>query len=92
MKLGALAGENNPFFGKKHSQSSRLKMHDSHVGKPPSNKGKPMSSEQKEKDRLSHIGKIPWNKGKKMTPELIEKNRLGHIGLIQKRASCDSDS
>ena len=41
--------EGNPFFGKKHTKESRLKMRLSHLGKIPGNKGKKLSEEVKNK-------------------------------------------
>ena len=45
------------------------------MAKIPWNKGKKMSEESKEKNRLSHIGKKVWNKGIK-----IDKNKFPNIG------------
>ena len=49
-------GENNPMFGKTHSEVARKKMSLSKKGRTPWNKGKSYKT-----------GRIPWNKGKSYT-------------------------
>lgn len=48
----------------------------------PWNKGKPMSEETKEKDRITHFGKPSGMKGKKHSEKTKEKMRKSHIGRI----------
>jgi len=47
--LGSLTGENNPFFGKTHSNESKLKMKSRAVGRPSNRKGVKLSEETKRK-------------------------------------------
>lgn len=82
----AFKGEKNPFFGKKHSPESRLKIsenktphkfisekHKQNISK--ANKGKILTQETREKISKSKIGKQPPNKGKCHTQETKEKIR-----------------
>ena len=74
-------GENNPFFGRHHSEETRKRLSDMNRGKKraafseehkrkigDSRKGKkraPFSEEWRKHLSESHKGRIPWNKGKK---------------------------
>lgn len=60
-----LMGENNPMFGKKHSEETIAKMSDKHKGENNSMYGKQHSKESREKISLSKLGKASPNKGKK---------------------------
>lgn len=51
--IGLLTGENHPMYGKQHTDESKKKISDSKKGQIPYNKGKKMSSEQKEKLKIS---------------------------------------
>ncbi len=80
-----LSGENNPHFGKKHSEEALAKMRGkkrdekaraniskARKGKPSPRKGKKHTEEAKEKNRQAHLGKTPWNKGLKCPPHTAE--------------------
>jgi len=53
------------FLGKKHSEESKKKLSDSHLGKIPWNKDKKWSENTKNKISKACEGRIPWNKGLK---------------------------
>ena len=56
----AQSGKNNPFYGKKHSRKTRIKMSKNHVnisGKNNPNYGKIVSNETRNKMSKAHIGK-----------------------------------
>lgn len=55
-KKGKKMGEDNPFFGRTHSDETKEKMRRARIGKSPWNKGVKMSSESVEKNRQSQIG------------------------------------
>lgn len=46
------------------SEETRLKISIANTGKRNPNKGKRMTAELVEKNRISHLGQIPWNKGR----------------------------
>lgn len=56
MQHEKFAGENNPMFGKKHSEDTIEKMRQIKIGKKHSN-------ETKQKHSLRMKGNVPWNKG-----------------------------
>lgn len=73
-----LRGENNPFYGKHHSDKTRRKLSEARKGKKfghlseatkrkisEGNKGKHFSEERKRNISESLKGHTPWNKGKK---------------------------
>ncbi len=64
--LGIMEGENNPFFGKKHSKEDRKKM----SGENHHLYGKHLSDETKEKLSKSHIGKHHSEKTKDKLSEI----------------------
>ena len=74
------AGENNAFFGEKHTEEAKAKMSAWRKGKTPWNKGVPMTEEQKAKSSAGHMGQVAWNKGVPMTEEQVAKNSASHIG------------
>jgi group I intron endonuclease len=51
-------GENNPFFGKHHTEETKEKNRKAHIGVSPPNKGKPLSQEQK--DVLREVAIKRW--------------------------------
>ena len=55
---GKFIGENNPFYGKKHTEETRKKMSEKDSGRTPINKGIPMSDEQKKKISLALQGNV----------------------------------
>ena len=84
-KKGKYTGENNPFYGKHHSEETRKKLSDSwdydkHFTAETrkklreAQKGKKFSEEHKKKIGASR-------KGKKMSEEFCRKNSEGHKGL-----------
>lgn len=52
-----VSGENNPFFGKKHTEEAKEKNRQAQLGKTPWNKGKKMTEEQKAKMRAKRAAK-----------------------------------
>lgn len=78
-----VSGENNPFYGKKHTDDTREKISKNHADISGENNpmfGKCHSEETKAKIRERHVGREPWNKGKKMTQEYCLKNSESHKG------------
>ena len=82
-----MSGENNPHYGKKHSdevkaaQSARMKGENNpNYGKPPANKGVPWTEEQKANLSASRMGEKNHFFGKHHTEEAKEKNRQAHLG------------
>lgn len=82
-----LSGENNPMYGKHHTDEALSKMRGkkrdekaraniskARLGKPSPRKGKKHTAEAKEKNRQAHLGKTPWNKGLKCPPHTAEHN------------------
>ena len=65
-------GENNPMYGKHHSEETRKKISEANIGQPSCFKGHHHSEETKQKLREAHLGKAPWNKGK--TYKIGDKN------------------
>ena len=74
-----LRGENNPFYGKHHSNEARRKISEARTGKKfgplseetkkkisEAQKGKKHSEERIRKNSESHKGQVAWNKGKKL--------------------------
>ena len=55
--------------GHECSEETRRKISEANKGKIPYIKGKKLTPEQIEKNRLSHLGKTPWNKGRRWTDE-----------------------
>jgi group I intron endonuclease len=55
--------------GRKCSEETKIKISKAKKGKPNPNKGKKMSKEFVEKDRLSHLGQKAWNKNRPWTDE-----------------------
>lgn len=81
-----VSGEKNPFYGKKHSTETKIKIqknrtpnkfisekHRENISK--ANKGRVISQETKEKISKANIGKTPHNKGKTISEETKEKIR-----------------
>lgn len=69
-------GENNHFYGKKHSIESKKKISQSHKGKNSPMKGKKHTKESIEKNRMSHLGKPSK---KKINIDLNTLNELKYI-------------
>ena len=68
----ASSGENNPFFGKTHSEESKRKLSKKLLGKPGPNLGRKFSEESKEKMSKSHLGNTN-RLGKTFSEEAKEK-------------------
>ena len=82
-----LNGENNPMYGKHHTEetkasiSAKLSGENSPMyGKPPANKGVPHTEEEKAKISAANKGENNPFYGKHHTAESIEKNRQAHLG------------
>ena len=80
-----LSGENNPNFGKKHTDEAREIIRQARVGKPPWNKGITCSEEQKAVLREKALERDISGEnnpffGKHHTEEAKEKNRQAHLG------------
>lgn len=63
--VGVFAGDKNPMYGRKHTDDAKEKQRLARLGKSPTNKGIPMTSEQREKISLSLIGKVIGNQNAK---------------------------
>lgn len=72
-KKGNLLGENNPFYGKKHDEATKIKMSKAKQGENHPFYGKHFSDEHKQKLRESNLGK-------EVSDETREKLRLSHLG------------
>ena len=59
-------GENNPFYGKHHTEETKEKLSKCF-------KGKTLSEEARNNISKGHIGIEPWNKGKELTQEHKDK-------------------
>ncbi|MCF8019888.1 MAG: hypothetical protein K9L62_10855 [Vallitaleaceae bacterium] len=59
-----MKGENNPMYGKKHTEVAKKIQSEKGKNRIPWNKGKHRSSETKESIRKKLKGREPWNKGK----------------------------
>nr|WP_257150429.1 NUMOD3 domain-containing DNA-binding protein [Bacillus thuringiensis] len=68
-----LAGENNPFYGEKHSDETRDIISKALRAENHPLYGKPRSEEQERKQSEAMKGKIPHNKGKSMSEEQKRK-------------------
>lgn len=64
-----VSGENNPFYGKKHTKESKEKNRQAHLGKPAWNKGKKMTEEQKAKMRAKRAATIAAKRAAKAVAE-----------------------
>jgi hypothetical protein len=73
-----MLGDNNPMYGKTHTDTARKKISDSRIGKTPWNKGITHSHAARKKISDSRIGKTPWNKG--ITHSNETKAKLSIIG------------
>lgn len=76
------SGENNPFFNKHHTERSKQKNRNAHIGNEPWNKGKINVYSEETLKAISESGKgrIPPNKGISPSEETKEKNREWHLG------------
>jgi len=91
------SGINNPMYGKGCTEERARKISEANKGKIPSNKGKPMSEEQKAKIRATKAAKpFIWTKelveqrsskvrGTKRTPEQRENIRQGILKKLSER-------
>ncbi|UOK16681.1 putative homing endonuclease [Vibrio phage phiKT1024] len=75
-KRGDITGENNPFFGKKHTEETRQRMRDAKEGFVPWNKGKTMPEHTREKLR------------KPKSDEAKQNMRAAKLGKKQRTTSC----
>lgn len=66
MELKRNHGENNPFYGKRHSEETRKKMSEL-------KKGKPHSDEHRRKNSEGHKGEKSYMFGKPKSPEIRKK-------------------
>lgn len=73
----SMTGENNHFYGKKHSNETKMKISVANTGNESKNKGKTNIYSEKtlKKMSLAKIGKETWMKGKKHTEKSKQKIR-----------------
>jgi hypothetical protein len=81
-KRGKMIGKNNPFYGKRHSEESKLKMSKSLQGREGCMKGKKHTEESKIKMSISRKGKESHMKGRKLSLETRNKISESQIGRI----------
>ena len=75
-----VSGKNNPMYNKKHTEETRRKISKKMKGKPPWNKGKPLSEETKRKISEKMKGENHPNWGKKRSEETKKKISKGNKG------------
>lgn len=80
-----MSGENNPFYGKHHTEESNESNRQKHLNKPAWNKGVPCAEETKAKLRAKALerdvnGENNPFYGKHHTPEAIERSRQANLG------------
>ena len=73
-------GENNPFYGKHHTEETKEKLSKCF-------KGKTLSEEARNNISKGHIGIEPWNKGKELTQEHKDKVSESVKGLKNGRSN-----
>lgn len=72
---------NKNWLGKRHTEETKQKNREAHLGKPGPNLGKKMSEETKQKLRASRKAQgAPWVKGLIRSEESKQKNREAHLG------------
>lgn len=81
-KRKAMRGENNPFFGKKHSEETRKKMSEAKKGRPSPRKGAIMSVEARKKMSEARKGKPSTFKGKHFSEESKKRLSEAHKGKM----------
>ena len=76
-----LIGKNNHFYGKHHSEETRMKLSEAKKGKPSGRRGVHLSEEHKRHISEGRKGKPAWNKGKKGVQQAWNKGqKLGSNG------------
>ncbi len=77
-------GKENPFYGKKHSEETKQKIREAHLGEKNGFYGKSHSNETRKKlseaQKGKNKGKIPWNKGIPLSNEQREQISRVHKG------------
>lgn len=76
----SITGENNPFYGKKHSEETKLKISLRRRGIVAHNKGVPLTDEHKLKLSNKMKGRVSPRKGIKFTEEQKLKSSLAQMG------------
>jgi len=79
-KMSLRKGNNNPFYGKYHSEESKRKNREAHLGEKSYMFGKSKSKETKQKLREAHLGEKSFWFGKFQSEETIKKKRKSMIG------------
>ena len=83
-------GENNPMYGKKHSDETRKKMREAHKGKQVGEKnpfyGRHHTEESKRRNAEAHKGKHHSEEAKNKISETFKSLRWYNNGKINKRA------
>lgn len=76
-KKGKQTGENNPFFGKHHSEETRKKLSQLHTGTTASNETKKKLSEMKQREKNAFFGKHHSEETKKKLSEMKKGKQSG---------------
>lgn len=76
-------GEKNPMFGKHHTEETKEKIREKHMGMPSPRKGVELSDETKQKisETRKSLHLTGYWKGKKLSPETIEKIKQNHADV-----------
>jgi hypothetical protein len=79
-------GNRNPFYGKHHTETTKIKISKARLGIVPWNKGIPRTDEEKKRISKSSIGKhipeILGNKNPAKRPEVRKRMSLSHKGQL----------
>ena len=88
-KLGKMSGENNPFFGKTHTEETRNKIKDALAKKGDAHRVKHHTEETKKKISESRLGEKHWLYGKHHSEETKKKMSNSHKLRLDTLKSID---